>query len=97
MRRYGKKKETVERDVLEEVRCDLCGALAKHNKWSQGFYEVNETDISVTVKQREGSSYPEGSMGTEYDIDLCPKCFKERLVPWLVSQGANIEQKDWVY
>jgi len=71
--------------------------LAKHNNWSQSFYEVNETEVSVTVKQREGSSYPEGGMGTEYDIDLCPKCFKERFVPWLVSQGANIEQKDWAY
>jgi len=47
------------------------------------------------MKQKEGSNYPEGGTGTEYEIDLCPKCFKERLVPWLKSEGAAIEEKEW--
>jgi len=56
---------------------------------------VNETEVSVTVKQKEGESYPDGGSGTEYEIDLCPDCFKNRLVPWLKSEGANIGEMEW--
>ncbi len=29
------------------------------------------------------------------DVDLCPECFKERLLPWLDSQGAKARIEDW--
>ena len=75
--------------------CDLCGTVTKREDWNAGIYEIDETEIRVEVRQKEGSNYPEGGMGTEYDIDLCPNCFKDKLVPWLISQGANIEKKEW--
>lgn len=76
--------------------CDLCGHSSKSDGWNCGIYEVNETTVSVSVHQKEGSSYPEGGSGTEYDIDLCPVCFKNELVPWLKSRGAkNIQEKEW--
>jgi hypothetical protein len=96
MRRYEKTKEVVERESLTEMTCDLCGAKAHRVRgWDEGWYDTNETEVSVTIKQREGCNYPECKMGTEYEIDICPACFKSRLVPWLISQGAKIEQKDW--
>jgi hypothetical protein len=76
--------------------CDLCGKKTKSAiEWSENRYEVNETEISVNIKQKEGSNYPEGGNGTEYEVDLCPDCFKDKLVPWLQAQGAQIEKKDW--
>ena len=51
--------------------------------------------VCVEVRQRQGVSYPEGGSGTEIEVDLCPTCFKEKLVPWLRSQGATIEEKEW--
>jgi len=76
--------------------CDLCGKTTKGTDWPKGFYyEVNETEISVKIKQKEGHNFPEGGNGTEYEIDLCPDCFKDKLVPWLKSQGAKIEEKEW--
>lgn len=98
MRKYVKKKRVVEDEFCEELRCDLCGAKAKRqNSWGDGWYDVNETEVSVTVKQREGESYPEGGSGTEYEVDICPECFRTKLVPWLISQGAKIQEKDWDY
>lgn len=86
MRRYERKEVSRKETHLVEQRCDLCGAIAKDfDSWSGGSYVVDETEIRVTVKQKEGDSYPEGGSGTEFNIDLCPKCFKERLVPWLIS------------
>lgn len=86
--------KTIERCVGRS--CDLCGREAKGgDEWSLGTYEVNETEVSITVKQRDGDSYPEGGSGHFYDIDICPDCFKDKLVPWFVSQGADIEREDW--
>ena len=82
-------------DALISRKCDICGKVAKTHDWDRGYYEVNETEISVKVRQNEGHNFPEGGSGTEYDIDLCPDCFKDKLVPWLKSQNPNIQEKDW--
>ena len=76
-------------------RCDLCGAESKGDDWDAGNFEVKETEVTVTVKHRAGEQYPEGGFGDGIEIDLCPKCFRNRLVPWLKSQGANIKYEDW--
>jgi hypothetical protein len=75
-------------------RCDLCGKKGDY-EWDAIGFDVNETRLSVTVKQKEGYNCPDGGSGQEWEIDLCPDCFKNRLVPWLISQGAKIEQKEW--
>ena len=80
------------------LQCDLCGAKSKHrDDWATENFEDSETEIKISGSQREGTSYPEGGIGTEYEIDLCPKCFKERLVPWLRSEGAKIEETEWYW
>lgn len=97
MKRYGKKTETHTYDILLNRTCDLCGKVSKggETEWIAATYDSNETEITVKVKQREGANYPEGGSGTEYDIDICPTCFKGKLIPWFISQGANVRQEDW--
>lgn len=95
MKRYESQTKTVVNRVLVERKCDLCGCVAKTNDWDAASFRVQETEISVTIKQRDGSAYPECGSGNEYEVDLCPKCFKDRLIPWLQSQGADIEQGEW--
>lgn len=96
MKRYEKQAVPASlRTVLVERCCDLCGRAAKDDEWDAGTYTVSETEILVEVRQKDGSAYPEGGSGTKYEVDLCPKCFKEKLVPWLISQGAKIEKLDW--
>lgn len=81
--------------LLDHRICDICGQKSRGNEWSSKKYNINETDINITIKQKEGSDCSDGGSGTEYDIDLCPKCFKDRLVPWLISEGAQIDEKEW--
>jgi len=97
MRRYKTEKREVERRVLADVRCDLCGAQAKQpwNEWGVGCYEVNEVEVRVEVRAKDGDNYPDGGSGTEYMVDLCPTCFRDRLIPWLCEQGAQIEAMKW--
>lgn len=94
MKTYEKRTKTYEETILVERKCDLCGSLAKTSDWGASCYEVNETEISVSIKQKEGQQYPECGSGTEYEVDMCPDCFKNKLVPWLRSQGVNAFTKD---
>lgn len=98
MKTYERVIHSYERDVLRERKCDLCGALSKNeitHDWSGACYEINETEVTVTIKHKKGENYPEGGSGTECEVDLCPNCFKNKLIPWLNSQGANIKEKEW--
>lgn len=95
MRKYEQYIKTIEDIRLVETRCDLCGAIAKKGNWNSSCFEVNEAQVEVTVRQKDGSAYPEGGWGTSLQVDICPICFKEVLIPFLVSKGANIEEKEW--
>ena len=95
MRKYEPKTITRTDNILVETTCDLCGVVAKKGGWDSSYYEVAETEIEVTVRQKDGESYPDNGWGHSYQIDICPKCFKDKLVPWLKSQGAKINQEKW--
>lgn len=82
---------------IDKIICDLCGAEAISGCWNSGCYEVEETEIEVSINQKEGMCYPDDSWGEEYLVDMCPKCFKEKLVPWLNEQGANIKPREYDY
>jgi len=81
--------------VLDKITCDLCGKIAASDGWESSVWEVNETEIKVTVRQKDGCLYPEGGSGTKYEADICPYCFKNKLIPWLESQGCTAKRKDW--
>lgn len=74
------------KNVEDKVTCDLCGA-----KIVEKTYEENE----VTIKHRYGSNYPEGGHGKEVEVDMCDKCFKSKLMPWLSSQGVQLIERNW--
>ena len=96
MRHYIQKQIPArEERVLDKTTCDLCGKEALCGHWKSSLYEVNEVEIEVTVRQRDGQNYPEGGGGTEYIVDMCPDCFKDKLIPWLKSQGCKAKRKDW--
>lgn len=80
---------------LVKTTCDLCGEVEGKGKWRSSSYDVDETEIEITVRQRDGYSYPEGGAGTEFSVDMCPNCFKTKLIPWLQSQGCSAERTDW--
>lgn len=89
MKKYETRTITRTETYIEEIVCDLCN---KPLDWNDIFpYGVNETEISM----KEGTSYPEGGNGTEIEIDICTTCFKDKLIPWLKSQGVPIKWQKW--
>ena len=97
-------KHYIEREVparkdksYDKTTCDLCGKETKRGNWAESWYEINETEISIAVRQKDGSSYPDGGMGTKYEVDMCPECFKNKLIPWLEAQGCSTKREDWYW
>lgn len=86
MKKYENKTipESVKK-VLVETTCDMC-----NKKIDNGTFEVDEVEIS----HNHGSAFPEGGFTEEDSIDLCGECFQEKLIPWLKSQGCEIQTKD---
>ena len=80
-----------------KTTCDLCGAVSDSpDNWAGEPYAIEETELTVCVKHKDGTEYHHGEgYGTIYDVDLCPECFEKKLIPWLVSQGAKVERKEW--
>lgn len=74
------------RECVDFVTCDLCLAKIENKD-----YHLDE----VEIWHKEGDNYPECGSGTEIIVDMCGKCFDEKLVPWLRTQGAVPLTKDW--
>ena len=80
-----------ERPYHETVRivCDLCGAEAKGDTFDGSSWTAEEIDLEVKVVMTEGTRYPEGYDTRRAKIDLCPTCFKEKLIPFVNENGVN--------
>ncbi len=90
--KYTPKNEPVMRTVA--VICELCKKKYKNEDWGRTYYEHLECKATLEVHLEEGSSYPEGGQFDAIILDICPTCFKEKLVPWFVSQGGVVRTKD---
>ena len=94
MKKYEKFKVSRTEEKLAGMFCDLCGAkTAYDDNWASGIYNIQETEVYL----KEGEQYPGSGYGMEYRADICPKCFKEKLIPWLKSQGCKAEMEEWNY
>jgi hypothetical protein len=93
MRNYKQIQTTrTEKQCINKV-CDMCGKEDKIHPWGNnwvGDYRIEET----TIQYETGTHYPESRSTTIYSIDICPDCFKNKLIKWLNEQGVNIQETD---
>jgi len=91
-------KITTTRTVQECTICDFCGYTTDHrNEWENdphalkcSAYFISETELSYSY----GVRYPEGSSLHKYDIDICPVCFLNKIVPMLITNKEPEEIND---
>ena len=94
MKSYEQRPHTGTYKAFVSRACDLCGLVSKSDRnWKDDEYHIDETEVKLTVGIKEW----DGRSDTEYTVDICPDCFKGKLIPWLQSQGATIQEKnyDW--
>ncbi len=89
-----------EREHTVAIVCDMCRERHDDGRewndyvvWTTYDYDVSETQVTWT----NGYRYPEGGSGEKMFTHICPTCFKDKLVPWLQSQGCEVrtEEVDW--
>lgn len=96
-----KKYKTVEvpastRQELLHRECDFCGKTSNSDDWDTGYYTTNETEIGIKIKHSEGNNWPSGGCGEEFKCDMCPDCFRNKLVPYLKMIAKNpVDYNDW--
>lgn len=94
MRQYEKQTTTYDRDVCIKMVCDVCGASVKNTEsWDVRSFQRTE----VKVKMKETESYPECGNSEITEFDVCPRCFKEKLIPAMKALGAepSTREESW--
>lgn len=73
------------------IQCEICKSLTTDaGNWGGDRYGVDR----VTITLEEGNRYPEGGTITTTLVDLCPKCFRDKLLPWLQGQGGQARERE---
>ncbi len=78
------------REVESHRACDICGKEQHPDGvWPEkyalrdGAFGVLDTEVSI----EEGTNYPGDYDVSEIEYDICPTCFKEKLIPWIESHA----------
>lgn len=83
-----REKKTIQetREVVVEtiISCDLCGKKADRGQWDRGCYRVEDTEVSITIRHESGDAYPGDYVTKIINFDICPGCFENKLVPYLL-------------
>ncbi len=70
----------------DHVVCDICETRIKPcGGWDSS---------TVNVGARLGEVFPEGDFRTVYEVDICPKCFTDKVIPAVESLGCKFRQRD---
>ena len=87
MKQYANVSQIV--TVVEKTTCDICGNVFDPAAHVSGYFE------EVHFWHRRGDEYSEGGSGDELDLDICPDCMNNIIVPFLKSVGKTVEYKEW--
>jgi len=85
----GEMREFETRQVTSNVtKCvrQTCDCVAGRRRIlgtvGRGIYDVDDITLSVSVVAERDSAIGGGPY-SKIEIDLCPECFRDRLIPWL--------------
>jgi hypothetical protein len=93
MKIYKKTTKTVEE--INEILCDICKAKKYRDGWGTS-ESMSERYDDVTIQHNiTDTSYPEGGSGSTLELDICPKCFVTKILPFMESIGLDREYKEW--
>jgi hypothetical protein len=90
MKTYKTETITREEKVVDVYSCDLCG---KASPSSYDWGADNHHDLSVTIQLSDCNYGPGESSGQHTWTDICPECFKEKVVPAIEALGAVFRTK----
>ncbi len=94
MKFYETVTETKEVVKLVKTTCDICG----REKWDYFAWEGNASSIdNTTIEMEHGHRYPECGQKETTTFDICTRCFKSQIIPFLAQWKAEpqVKETDW--
>ena len=113
MRKYEvKETQQIVKKKTVEITCDLCGVngyahihnvgiIGDHRtecvvEWKHD--EDHYTDVTTTIALERATNYSGEDGSNEYlFFDVCPECFKQELIPFLKSKGAEPQKANYYW
>lgn len=77
--------KTITETVHDLMQCDICKKTTARSNWKERVYDVANVNISYET----GNAYPDDYSTTSYEFDVCPDCFKEKIIPFFAQFGAT--------
>ncbi len=75
---------------LSHTSCDICNTPSKYpDCWTDGGF------VGVLLPAREpedGTHFPEDRDTETTELEICPTCFKERLIPWVKKLNKEMTE-----
>lgn len=104
MKKYKEVTKTQTVQELESEVCDICGD--NENDWLQDHPEKDSSHVNVSFDGRFEYrlsvcyGYDYGGTSESIELDICPKCFKEKVIPFIKEISVNserikIKEYDW--
>jgi hypothetical protein len=86
-------------EATVERHCDLCGLNAaqprndEYAPWRNSHFDQDR----VLVQHEYGTRYPEATDIITDAFDVCPDCWRNKVVPWFAQHGATPHQSKLSY
>lgn len=78
--------------IVDKTRCDICKKEYNGSLWEREDFSASDTEVTLTI----GNNYPEAGFGEFISFDICPDCFKNKLIPLLKKEfDAEPYNKEW--
>ncbi len=81
---------------IDFTTCDICGEdIYKETKHSSMPMLIRD----VTISYEHGESWPDDSSIYYFEPDICPKCFREKIYPHILSLllPESLPWSDWMH
>jgi hypothetical protein len=90
MKIYKEIQKSFKQKIIDKIICDICKSETL-NEWKTNKNNNIESEIRLEI----GHDYYDGGSFGKYEINLCPDCFKDKLIPFVESAGEvkiNLEE-----
>jgi len=82
---------------IAKIVCDICGEeREQYEDWRNDPHKDDHNssyfDTETKLEYTFGDNYPDGGSGKKYELDICPKCFMEKIVAL-----TNVKPEDYDY
>ncbi len=76
------------RDELDKLICDICKKEAKYPNHDWAEQNLGHKTLKTEISLEDSNYFPDGGFGEVIKFDICPECFKNKLIPFIESFGA---------